>query len=157
MTIYNNAEVKTDEVMKQQWINALSINSGYTVIDTDIIQKDGFCPIDLIAFKNDKKILIELKDRCKPSTKYNDNLISYDKYIRIKKIMKDDNTITDAYVISHFNDNKIFINKIDDTYYEHYNLANKTTMFNETNKVMKHNITYKPRWIYTNDYLTIVN
>ena len=37
----NNKELQIDREIKNLWLNALSKNSGYTVIDTDDINTDG--------------------------------------------------------------------------------------------------------------------
>ena len=57
----NNKTLQIDREIKNLWLNALAKNSGYTVIDTDTINTDGYSTVDLIATKDNLKYIIELK------------------------------------------------------------------------------------------------
>lgn len=144
----NNKTMQIDRNIKTLWINALSKNSGYTVIDTDDINTDGYSTIDLIATKDNTKYIIELKGRNFESTKYGDNSISKHKIQRMKQMMKNDKSITSGFTISVFSDGVSFVNSIEDNGDEFERMIKHTTYFD--NQTLERNIMVKfnPRWIY---------
>ena len=153
MNMKNNKELQIDRQIKNLWINALSKNSGYTVVDTDTINTDGYSPIDIIATKDNIKYIIELKGRNFESTKYNDNSISKHKIQRMKEIMKNDKTITSGFTISVYTDGISFVNSIDDDCEEYDRIIKHTTYFDNQQYERNIMVKYKPRWVYTNKQL----
>ena len=125
----NNKTLQIDREIKNLWLNALSKNSGYTVIDTDTINTDGYSTIDLIATKDNLKYIIELKGRNFESTKYGDNSISKHKIQRMKQMMQNDKSITSGFTISVFTDGVSFVNSIDDNGDEYDRMIKHTTYF----------------------------
>lgn len=149
----NNKELQVDREIKNLWINALSKNSGYTVIDTDTINTDGYSKIDLIATKDNLKYIIELKGRNFESTKYNDNSISKHKILDMKQMMQNDKTITSGFTISVYTDGVSFVNSIDDDCEEYYRMIKHTTYFDNQNVERNAMLKYNPRWVYTKKQL----
>ena len=149
----NNKELQIDRQIKNLWINALSKNSGYTVVDTDTINTDGYSPIDIIATKCNIKYIIELKGRNFESTKYNDNSISKHKIQRMKEMMQNDKTITSGFTISVYTDGISFVNSIDDDCEEYDRIIKHTTYFDNQQYERNIMVKYKPRWVYTNKQL----
>ena len=149
----NNKTLQIDREIKNLWINALSKNSGYTVIDTDTINTDGYSKIDLIATKDNLKYIIELKGRNFESTRYGDNSISKHKIIDMKQMMLNDKTITSGFTISVYTDGVSFVNSIDDDCEEYYRMIKHTTYFD--NQTLERNamLKYNPRWVYTKKQL----
>ena len=148
-----NKDLQIDREVKNLWIKALTNNSGYTVIDTDTIEKDGYSNIDLIATKGNTKYIIELKGRNFESTRYGDNSISKQKIQRMKQIMKNDKTITSGFTISVFSDGVSFVNSIEDNGDEIERMIKHTTYFDNQNVERNIMVTYKPRWKYTQKQL----
>lgn len=144
----NNKTMQIDRNIKTLWINALSKNSGYTVIDTDDINTDGYSTIDLIATKDNTKYIIELKGRNFESTKYGDNSISKHKIQRMKEIMKNDKTITSGFTISVFTDGISFVNSIEDNGDEIERFIKHTTYFDNQQYERNTMVSYTPRWVY---------
>ena len=153
MIMKNNKTMQIDRQIKNLWINALSKNSGYTVIDTDTINTDGYSPIDIIATKCNTKYIIELKGRNFESTKYSDNSISKHKIQRMKEIMKNDKTITSGFTISVFSDGVSFVNSIEDEGDEFERMIKHTTYFDNQNVEINTMVSYQPRWVYTKKQL----
>ena len=149
----NNKELQIDREIKNLWLNALSKNSGYTVIDTDTINTDGYSKIDLIATKDNIKYIIELKGRNFESTKYGDNSISKHKIQDMKQMMQNDKSITSGFTISVFTDGVSFVNSIDDECEEYYRMIKHTTYFDNQNVERNTMVKYNPRWIYTKKQL----
>ena len=149
----NNKTMQIDRQIKNLWINALSKNSGYTVVDTDTINTDGYSPIDIIATKCNIKYIIELKGRNFESTKYNDNSISKHKIQRMKEMMQNDKTITSGFTISVYTDGISFVNSIDDDCEEYDRIIKHTTYFDNQQYERNIMVKYKPRWVYTNKQL----
>ena len=149
----NNKTLQIDREIKNLWINALSKNSGYTVVDTDTINTDGYSKIDLIATKDNLKYIIELKGRNFESTKYGDNSISKHKIEDMKQMMANDKSITSGFTISVYTDGISFVNSIDDDAEEFYRMIKHTTYFDNQNVERNAMLKYKPRWIYTNKQL----
>ena len=149
----NNKTLQIDREIKNLWINALSKNSGYTVVDTDTINTDGYSKIDLIATKDNLKYIIELKGRNFESTKYGDNSISKHKIEDMKQMMANDKSITSGFTISVYTDGISFVNSIDDECEEYYRMIKHTTYFDNQNVERNAMLKYKPRWIYTNKQL----
>ena len=149
----NNKTLQVDRDIKNLWINALSKNSGYTVIDTDEINTDGYSTIDLIATKGNLKYIIELKGRNFESTKYGDNSISKHKIQDMKQMMQNDKSITSGFTISVYTDGISFVNSIDDECVEYDRMIKHTTYFD--NQTLERNtmVKYNPRWVYTKKQL----
>lgn len=149
----NNKTMQIDREIKNLWLNALSKNSGYTVVDTDEINTDGYSKIDLIATKDNLKYIIELKGRNFESTKYGDNSISKHKILDMKQMMLNDKSITSGFTISVFTDGISFVNSIDDECEEYDRMIKHTTYFD--NQTLERNtmVKYNPRWVYTNKQL----
>ena len=149
----NNKTLQVDRDIKNLWINALSKNSGYTVIDTDEINTDGYSTIDLIATKGNLKYIIELKGRNFESTKYGDNSISKHKILDMKQMMQNDKSITSGFTISVYTDGISFVNSIDDECVEYDRMIKHTTYFD--NQTLERNtmVKYNPRWVYTKKQL----
>ena len=144
----NNKTMQIDREIKTLWINALSKNSGYTVVDTDETDKDGYSTIDLIATKDNLKYIIELKGRNFESTKYGDNSISKHKIQRMKQIMKNDKTITSGFTISVFTDGVSFVNSVDDNGDEIERMIKHTTYFDNQQYERNIMVKFNPRWVY---------
>lgn len=149
----NNKELQIDREIKNLWLNALSKNSGYTVIDTDTINTDGYSKIDLIATKDNIKYIIELKGRNFESTRYGDNSISKHKILDMKQMMQNDKSITSGFTISVYTDGVSFVNSIDDECEEYDRMIKHTTYFDNQNVERNTMVKYKPRWVYTNKQL----
>lgn len=149
----NNKTLQIDREIKNLWLNALSKNSGYTVIDTDTINTDGYSKIDLIATKDNLKYIIELKGRNFESTKYGDNSISKHKILDMKQMMQNDKSITSGFTISVYTDGVSFVNSIDDECEEYDRMIKHTTYFDNQNVERNTMVKYKPRWIYTKKQL----
>ena len=149
----NNKTLQIDREIKNLWLNALSKNSGYTVVDTDEINTDGYSTIDLIATKGNKKYIIELKGRNFESTKYGDNSISKHKILDMKQMMQNDKSITSGFTISVYTDGVSFVNSIDDECVEYERMIKHTTYFD--NQTLERNtmVKYNPRWVYTKKQL----
>lgn len=144
----NNKTMQIDRNIKNLWLNALSKNSGYTVIDTDTINTDGYSTVDLIATKGNTKYIIELKGRNFESTKYGDNSISKHKIQRMKQMMANDKSITSGFTISVFTDGISFVNSIEDNGDEFERMIKHTTYFDNQNVEKNTMVKYQPRWIY---------
>ena len=144
----NNKTMQIDREIKTIWINALSKNSGYTVIDTDDINTDGYSTIDLIATKDNTKYIIELKGRNFESTKYGDNSISKHKIQSMKEMMKNDKSITSGFTISVFTDGVSFVNSIDDNGDEIERFIKHTTYFDNQQYERNIMVKFNPRWVY---------
>lgn len=149
----NNKELQIDRNIKNLWLNALAKNSGYTVIDTDETDKDGYSTVDLIATKGNTKYIIELKGRNFESTRYGDNSISKHKIQRMKQMMKNDKSITSGFTISVFSDGVSFVNSIEDNGDEIERMIKHTTYFDNQNVEKNTMVKYQPRWIYTKKQL----
>lgn len=144
----NNKTMQIDRNIKTLWINALSKNSGYTVIDTDETDKDGYSTVDLIATKDNIKYIIELKGRNFESTKYGDNAISKHKIQSMKEMMANDKSITSGFTISVFSDGVSFVNSIEDNGDEIERFIKHTTYFDNQNVERNTMVSYQPRWVY---------
>lgn len=148
-----NKDLQIDKAVKDLWIKALTNNSGYTVIDTDSIETDGYSHIDLIATKGNTKFIIELKGRNFPSTQYGDNTISKHKVEDMKEMMDNDSSITSGFTISVFTDGVSFVNSIYDNNTEFERIVKVTTYFDNQDKKPHKLLKYKPRWKYTQKQL----
>ena len=144
----NNKTLQIDREIKNLWLNALAKNSGYTVIDTDTINTDGYSTVDLIATKDNLKYIIELKGRNFESTKYNDNSISKHKILDMKQMMQNDKSITSGFTISVYTDGISFVNSIDDECEEYDRMIKHTTYFDNQNLEKNTMVKYTPRWVY---------
>lgn len=144
----NNKTMQIDRNIKTLWINALSKNSGYTVIDTDDINTDGYSTVDIIATKGKTKYIIELKGRNFESTKYGDNSISKHKIQSMKQMMQNDKTITSGFTISVFTDGVSFVNSIDDNGDEFERMIKHTTYFDNQQYERNIMVKFNPRWVY---------
>ena len=149
----NNKTLQIDREIKNLWLNALAKNSGYTVIDTDTINTDGYSTVDLIATKGNTKYIIELKGRNFESTKYGDNSISKHKIQRMKQMMANDKSITSGFTISVFSDGVSFVNSVDDDGDEIERFIKHTTYFDNQKYERNIMVKFNPRWVYTKKQL----
>lgn len=148
MNMKNNKELQIDRNIKNLWLNALSKNSGYTVIDTDDINTDGYSTVDIIATKDNLKYIIELKGRNFESTRYGDNSISKHKIQDMKQMMQNDKSITSGFTISVFSDGVSFVNSIDDDCDEFERMIKHTTYFDNQQYERNIMVKFNPRWVY---------
>lgn len=147
---YQPAASLSDKETKQKALTLLkNTNRFQHIVDIDIEENNQYSIIDITGKTiNNINIAYEVKTRCIPSTKYNDHMCEENKITYAKKQIEE-GKIDNAYLMTVFTDNKVFISDLTDNYTTKYHYGPKCTDYQNKNIVRHNDCVFKPKWVFT--------